>query len=257
MGNEKISVIIPCYREPEYLDLCLQSCIEGQVNQNEIIIVCDGYFDENKEVIDRWKDHISVIEFETNQGLPRATNIGVYNASSEWILVVNDDNVFPKGWDKELEHAMDYYTDKKVIISPNQIEPNPSIFPQFHIHDLGKHMDEFDLDKFWDYVNILEGSGNTETGGTLPIFMKRVGYIALGGWDESYPTNGVVADWDFFLKAEINGYKLLRDYTTHFYHFAQVATGTQRQETEQYGHEYFRYKWHTNYIPLPLRNLSK
>lgn len=152
---------------------------------------------------------------------------------------------------------MSYYADKKVIISPNQIEPNPSIFPQFHIHDLGKHVDEFNLAQFWSYCKEELPSGDTETGGTLPIFMKRVGYIALGGWDESYPTNGVVADWDFFFKAEINGYKLLRDYTTPFYHFAQISTGTQRQESEQYGHEYFKYKWHTNYTPLPLRNLSK
>jgi len=31
-----ISVIIPTYKEPEYLDLCLRSAFEGQVNKNEI-----------------------------------------------------------------------------------------------------------------------------------------------------------------------------------------------------------------------------
>ena len=34
---KEISVIIPTYREPEVLDLCLKSCIEGQTNKNEII----------------------------------------------------------------------------------------------------------------------------------------------------------------------------------------------------------------------------
>ena len=42
-----ISVIIPTYKEPEYLDLCLKSCIEGQVNNNEIIVVVDGFYDVN------------------------------------------------------------------------------------------------------------------------------------------------------------------------------------------------------------------
>ena len=32
-----ISVIIPTYRNPEYLDLCLKSAIDQQDNKNEII----------------------------------------------------------------------------------------------------------------------------------------------------------------------------------------------------------------------------
>ena len=36
-----ISVIIPTYKEPEYLDLCLRSAFEGQVNENEIIVVVE------------------------------------------------------------------------------------------------------------------------------------------------------------------------------------------------------------------------
>jgi glycosyltransferase involved in cell wall biosynthesis len=38
-----------------------------------------------------------------NQGLSVATNWGVYNATNDYILVVNDDNVFPKNWDIELK----------------------------------------------------------------------------------------------------------------------------------------------------------
>ena len=33
-----ISIIIPTYRNPEYLDICLKSCIEQQHNKNEIIV---------------------------------------------------------------------------------------------------------------------------------------------------------------------------------------------------------------------------
>ena len=34
-----ISVIIPTYKAPEALDICLKSAIENQVNSNEIIVV--------------------------------------------------------------------------------------------------------------------------------------------------------------------------------------------------------------------------
>lgn len=247
-----ISVIIPTYREPEYLDLCLRSCIEGQTQQNEIIVVVDGYYDDNKEILNKWIKDIKILNLEQNCGLPYSTNVGVYNASNEWILIVNDDNVFPKNWDKSIMELT--YLDIPCVISPNQIEPNPSIFPQFIIKNLGKNINEFNLEQFWEFSDFINtNTNNNKVGGTLPIFMKKEKFIAIGGWDEHYPTNGVVADWDFYYKCELNGLELLRDYKTHFYHFAQISTGTQRQNTEKEGHEYFYYKWRKSYIPLPLR----
>jgi glycosyltransferase involved in cell wall biosynthesis len=243
-----ISVIIPTYKEPEYLDLCLKSAIEGQVNKNQIIVVVDGFYEENKHILNKWKDNIQVLDLEQNCGLPYATNIGVYNAIHDWILVVNDDNVFIKRWDEKLNKL-----DKtNVIYSLNQVEPNPSIFPQFIIKNYGKTADTFNLEQFWkDFEN--NPSFLSTTGGTLPFFVSKKCYLMVGGWDEHYPTNGVVADWDFFYKCEQANIDLIRDHETVFYHFAQIATGNQRQVTEQEGHNYFYYKWNTSYIPKALR----
>ena len=38
-----ISLIIPTYRNPDYLDICLKSATEQQDNDNEIIVVIDGF----------------------------------------------------------------------------------------------------------------------------------------------------------------------------------------------------------------------
>ncbi len=134
-----ISAIIPTYKEPEVLDLCLRSTIEGQHNNNEIIVVIDGFYDINKEVLEKYKDKINILDLEENQGLCRATNLGVYNASNELILVVNDDNIFPINWDEQLERAYQ----PNSVITPNQIEPIPSMFRQFHIKDLGCDPNKF------------------------------------------------------------------------------------------------------------------
>ena len=53
-----ISVIIPTYKSPEVLDLCLESAIKGQHNNNQIIVVVDGFYDLNKHVLEKWEDHI-------------------------------------------------------------------------------------------------------------------------------------------------------------------------------------------------------
>jgi GT2 family glycosyltransferase len=245
-----ISVIIPTYKEPDYLDLCLKSCIEGQTQQNEIIVVVDGFYDENKDVLEKWSKHIQVLDLGENTGLPHATNMGVYNASNEWILIVNDDNVFIKEWDVILKK---YLINKHTVFSINQVEPNPSIFPQFIIKNYGKTFDQFNLELFWnDFTNNKDSID--ESGGTLPILITKNNYLAVGGWDENYPTNGVVADWDFFCKCESAGFDVNRLYECVFYHFSQVSTGNQRQESEQQGHSYFHYKWRKQYFPKALRN---
>jgi len=251
-----ISVIIPTYKSPEMLDLCLRSAIEGQQNKNQIIVVVDGFYELNKEVLEKWADHIDVLNLEQNIGLCRGTNLGVYNAKHNKVLIVNDDNVFPINWDVNLEESHI----ENSVLSPNQIEPTPSMFPQFHIKDLGKSADVFDLKRFQEYekeLNVVTYKKiPEETGSTLPIFMSKVDYLRVGGWDENYEF-GLVADWDFFLKCQLSGLKMLRTYNCHFYHFASVSVnGEKRQQAEMEGHEYAKYKWGTYIKHNPQTNLK-
>jgi glycosyltransferase involved in cell wall biosynthesis len=241
-----ISVIIPTYKCPAALDLCLQSAIEGQQNKNQIIVVVDGFYDLNKEVLERWKDSIDILDLETNQGLCKGTNLGVYNAKYDKVLIVNDDNVFPRFWDTTL---LDDWQEGAVI-TPNQIEPFPSMFKQIHIKDMGRNPETFDLEAFWLYdYHYASGDKTEECGSTLPIFMSKLDYIRLGGWDESYEL-GMVADWDFFLKCQLSGLKMIRTWNCHFYHFVSLSTMTpekqqQRYSSEMNGHMYAQYKWGT------------
>ena len=248
-----ISVIIPTYKSPDMLDLCLKSAIKGQQNKNQIIVVVDGFYELNKEVLEKWSEHIDVLNLEQNVGLCRGTNLGVYNAKYDKVLIVNDDNVFPQFWDTTLLH--DFQPNS--VISPNQVEPRPSMFHQFLIEDLGTDPKTFDLEKFWlfDY-HYASGDKIDETGSTLPIFMSKIDYLKVGGWDENYE-QGMVADWDFFLKCQLSGMKMIRTYNCHFYHFASVSVnGEKRQQAEIQGHEYAKYKWGSYIQHNPTNNLK-
>ena len=246
-----ISVIIPTYKAPEALDLCLQSLIKGQRNKNQIIVVVDGYFDINKNVLAKHKNDIDILNLENNVGTVRATNLGVFNAKHNKVFIVNDDNVAPSAWDEFLE----YNWEEGIVLTPNQIEPYESMFKQFHIKDLGKHPNDFDLNKFWDYeskISITDiNKVKDETGSTFPFLISKMDYLKLGGLDESYPSpSGFVADWEFFMKCQLSGLKMIRLYSSHFYHFVSLTakTPSEVEKSKQYEHnchEYAKYKWGT------------
>lgn len=236
-----ISVIIPTYKEPEYLDICLQSCFEGQVNNNEIIVVVDGFYELNKPVLDKYPK-VNILDLGSNQGLSVALNWGVYNSNNDKILVVSDDNVFPKNWDVNIEP----YIVKGRVVTPNQMEPSPSMFNQFHIKNFGTSPNEFDLNLFWEYESTLSKQPD-KTGCTLPFAMIKSDYLAIGGWDIMYPSPHVV-DWDFFLKCEYFNMEMFRVYH-HFYHFVAVSTRSTPEQNristlkENEAHKFFANKW--------------
>jgi len=252
-----ISVIIPTYKEPEYLDLCLKSAFGGRYKkgtefETEIIVVVDGFYELNKPILDKYPE-VRVLDLDENRGLPVSTNWGVYNATHDFVLVVNDDNVFPRNWDMKLAP----YCQRGIVVSLNQIEPNPSMFRQFIIEDLGKTPKEFDLKKFWGFE--AKHYKKVElNGSTLPFLMSKYDYLAVGGWDMMYPSPHVV-DWDFFLKCEYVGYLMKRAYV-NFYHFAGAATrstpeqSAKSTELEMEAHQFFKVKWGSPAEHNPLDN---
>ena len=78
---------------------------------------------------------------------------------------------FKSKWDK---HREEEEWEDGAVISPNQIEPYPSMFEQFIIEDLGRDPKTFDLEKFWlfDY-HYASGDKKEECGSTFPIFMNK------------------------------------------------------------------------------------
>lgn len=250
-----ISVVIPTYKEPEALDICLKSVINGQRLNNQIIVVVDGFFDLNKDVLEKWADHIEVLNLEKNVGLIRAMNLGVFNARFDKILMVNDDNVFPDVWDQVLleEYKPGY------VLTPNQIEPIPSMFRQFYIKNLGRDPETFDLQTYWDYEQSVKESKTEESGSTFPFLISKEDYLRVGGLDETYPGAWVV-DWDFFLKCELSGMKMMRTYACNFYHFVSLGTTPSPEKIaekaikERACHEYFKYKWGQYAKHNPINN---
>nr|WP_315152640.1 glycosyltransferase family A protein [uncultured Flavobacterium sp.] len=97
--NSKISIIVPCYNQAEYLPEALQSVLNQTYQNWECIIVNDGSPDNTKEVALEWvkKDSRFIYLYKENGGLSSARNAGIANAEGEFILPLDaDDKVAPK-----------------------------------------------------------------------------------------------------------------------------------------------------------------
>ena len=86
--------------------------------------------------------------------------------------------------------------------------------------------------------------------------MKKMDYLLIGGWDETYP-KGLVADWDFMMKCSMNGFDMMRTFDCLFYHFvSQSVNGEERQLAEQQAHQYAKYKWGSYIKHDPITNIK-
>jgi len=244
-----ISIIIPTYTAVDYLDLCLESIYKNQhYSNNEIVIVVDGTYDICKHIIEKFKDKLNInpVIFEENQGFATATNYGMYNASNNLCLNVNDDNVFPKDFDKILIDDYNHFStslSKKVVIVPNQIEPRPSIFKSFIIKNYGETFDEFDLEKFTKEEIQLRSNFAGSQGWTYPFFCSKDTYNMVGGLDVQYNCAQVV-DWDLFVKWDKCGVSNIRTFRCNFYHFGSKSARPPESVQKEYNaHQFFTYKW--------------
>tara|TARA_R110000823_G_scaffold259260_1_gene380478 strand:+ start:1048 stop:1845 length:798 start_codon:yes stop_codon:yes gene_type:complete len=240
-----ISIIIPTYRNPKYLDICLKSAIEQQTNNNEIIVAVDGFIEESQLILDKYKDKIQILDLGENQGMQMALNLGVMNATNEIIFIVNDDNVFCKAWDEII--IKDLTSREKTVLTLNQIEPTgPGIF-NFPVKDFGKNPKEFKYKEYIEYEKSIRKDELTIDGGIFPFAMYKKYYMAAGGFDTMYKSP-FICDWDFFLKLDLMGLGFIRTHNAHLYHFGSTATkngneGDKFKATEGPAAEMFKYKW--------------
>jgi glycosyltransferase involved in cell wall biosynthesis len=215
----------------------------------------DGYVEENAEVIEKYPT-ISWLTFEENQGMQTAINYGVWQASNEKLLIINDDNVFPNNWDVRIEEQYD----ANVVMTINQIEPTgPGMF-NFPVIDCGHTVETFDMEKFLFADSKLSTDRITADGNIFPFLINKRWFMAVGGFDTFYNSPNL-CDWDFFAKLElIPTIKHARMHHTHVYHFGSVSTKKNAESEsfklrEKMAWQQYEYKW--NFSPHNGLNNTK
>lgn len=93
----KISVVIPCFNQGEYVDAAITSVLAQSSSDYEIIVIDDGSTDpKTSRVLDALDYPKTRLIRTSNQGLAAARNNGISAASAEFILPLDaDDRIGP------------------------------------------------------------------------------------------------------------------------------------------------------------------
>lgn len=96
-ANPRISVVIAHYNYGEYVGDAIESVLAQSRPAHEIIVVDDGSTDNSAQVLDRYKDLITLYR-QDNAGVSSARNTGIRHASGEWIALLDSDDM----WEPDL-----------------------------------------------------------------------------------------------------------------------------------------------------------
>lgn len=99
----KISCIVPAYNQAEYLSDAIESVLE-QTRKCEIIVINDGSTDNTREIAEKYP--VKLIN-QANKGLASARNTGIMNATGDYILPLDSDDILLETCVEKIEEAIE------------------------------------------------------------------------------------------------------------------------------------------------------
>lgn len=97
-SNPLVSVIVPAYNVHQYLDDCISSIVCQTYSNIQIIIVDDGSTDGTSSKCDSWqrRDNRIIAIHKRNNGASSARNRGIQEATGEYCLFVDSDDLIER-----------------------------------------------------------------------------------------------------------------------------------------------------------------
>ena len=94
MDNDrpKVSVVVPCYNQGQYIDEAVDSVLDQTYQGFEIIIVNDGSTDSTLEIINRYGSVKCI--YQQNAGLSAALNQGLAVATGDFFAFLDADDIW-------------------------------------------------------------------------------------------------------------------------------------------------------------------
>lgn len=213
--QKRISVVIPTYNCSRYIPMALRSVLEQSYGDIEIIVVDDGSTDDTRNVVQPFLRQIKYL-YQSNRGVSASRNLGIAEATGEYIALLDADDRWEKNKLKMQEAILDSLPSIQMVFSDfNTIDENGrrassairQSFPFFRefkypLCDIFQQTSRIPFGSASGKVSVFHGRisrylfcGNF----ILPssVLMRKAAIVRIGGFDESF---SVAEDTEYFLR---------------------------------------------------------
>ena len=245
---KKCDVIIPVYKSPEWVKLCIYSIFENTdldiLNKVYLINDCDDSLTNNcLENLSKKYSKIEIIKNEKNEGFIGSTNKGMKESNADYVLLLNTDCIITKDTIKKLINHCE--NNKKIgLICPiasNAANITLEMYPGFDLSSMNELLERKFKGKNFDACTVV--------GNCLMITrecIKKVGYL-----DEAYGM-GYGEETDYQFKAMEKGFEAKVAIDTYVFHKSEASFGNSKEKQERLkkNRELFFERWGEKYNKL-------
>ena len=179
-SSPRVAVVIPCYRQTEFLPATVASVCAQTYGELEIVIVDDGSPDDTAAVAERLagahtERPIRLLR-QANQGLSASRNNGIAATSGEYVLVLDADDLIAPTFVEDCVQVLDTRPDVSIAYGQQRYFGEENEFTQ---------MPEYDF-TLLTRRNLFP----------CTALYRRQAFTDVGGYNERMTS---YEDWDFWL----------------------------------------------------------
>jgi len=178
-----VSVIIPTYNRGWILQEAIDSVLDQDFSDFELIVVDDGSNDNTREILGAYRDRITVLR-QPNRGVSAARNRGINEAAGQLIAFLDSDDLWLPG---KLSTQVGFFEDNAdAVINQTQeiwIRNGQRVNPKKRHHKFSGMIFERSL-----ALCLVSPSA---------VMIKKSLFEAVGGFDENLPA---CEDYDLWLR---------------------------------------------------------
>jgi glycosyltransferase involved in cell wall biosynthesis len=191
----KISVVIPAYNAELFLPRCLKSIFAQTLQPHELIVVDDGSSDNTVALA---KELGARVISRPNGGPSAARNVGIRNASSDWIAFLDADDMWAP---EKLERQAQLVRPETALVYTGI-----RIFDDNGIRDERSAIDAISARKMLRYCNPIPQSS---------VIVRREMIVRSGGYREDVR---FCEDWEMWVQLQRLGqFEAVADPLTDYY----------------------------------------
>lgn len=178
-----ISIIITAYNYEDYIEECIESCLNQDTSCNyEIIIVDDGSTDNTGSLISKYQSEQVKVYSIKNGGIEKASNFGIKKSAGKYIVRVDADDKLEKQYIETVYHEIKNSDADFVYSNYRILDQNSRITEEITLPS-------FDVDE-------IRQRGDFQATGTL---FKKNALEAVGFFSEETPNCGL-ENYELILK---------------------------------------------------------